>query len=295
MSSPEGAGAGPLVSIGLPAYNGGAYLEASIRSLLDQSYRHIELIISDNASTDGSSEVCQRLAAEDPRIVYVLQPQNIGGVGNHNAVRALAKGEFFMWASCDDLWKPTYVERCVDVLRTRPDVVLAYTVNARIDEHSAPLPDIPVGPRLDADSAVDRFVLLAEMYRAIEPFYGLIRRSALERCAMMTLHPGFDRILLTELGLHGKMVQLPEALYVRRIHGNQSINAFPSLRSRYRWINPRAQGRFVWPHFAYAWHFARAALRSAPGWRQRAACMHHMLRWCNWHREELWEDLRGAD
>lgn len=294
MAAPE-ARSGPLVSIGVPVYNGGGYLEASLRSLLDQSYRHIELVISDNASTDGSSEICRRLAGEDPRIVYVRQEVNIGGVGNHNKVRELSTGTYFMWGSSDDLWQPTYVERCVQVLEQRKDVVLAYSVNARIDGQGARLDDIPPGPALDSDSVLDRFVKLADMWRPIEPFYGLIRKSALDRSAWMTRHPGFDRILLAELGLMGKMVQIPEPLYWRRIHDQQSIHAFPSLRSRYRWINPDAKGRFVWPHFAYAWHFAAAAWRSAPGIAGRVACLGHMVRWCHWYKRSLWEDLVGAD
>lgn len=295
MTAPEPAAKGPLVSIGVPVYNGGGYLEASLRSLLDQTHTHLELVISDNASTDGSSAVCERLAAQDARIVYVRQAENIGGVGNHNEVRRLSRGKYFMWGSSDDLWQPTYVERCVEVLEARPDVALVYSVNARIDEHGQRLDDIPAGPSLDSDSVLERFTRLADMWRAIEPFYGLIRKSALDRTAMMTRHPGFDRILLAELGLLGKFVQLPEPLYQRRIHAQQSIHAFPSLRSRYRWINPDAKGRFVWPHVAYALHFAGAAWRSAPGLRGRAACLGHMVRWCHWHKRQLWEDVIGVE
>jgi glycosyltransferase involved in cell wall biosynthesis len=286
---------GPLVSIGLPVYNGGVYLEVAIRSLLSQTYRNIELVISDNASTDGSRDVCLRFAAEDARISYTRLPQNVGGVANHNKVRELSRGDFFMWASSDDLWRPSYVQHCVEILLARPDVVLVYSINSQIDEKGEYVRDIPVGPPLDSDSVLDRFVQLAEMYRAIEPFYGLMRREALARTAPMIKHPGFDRILLAEIGLLGKLVQIPQALYCRRIHAEQSIHAFPSLRSRYKWINPDARGRFVWPYLGYGYYFAKAALRSAPNMRTRLACLWHMVRWCNWHRKELWGDLRGAD
>lgn len=284
----------PLVSIGVPVYNGGSYLEASLRSLLAQTHTNIELVISDNASTDGSSEVCQEIARQDARVKYVRLPENIGGVRNHNKARELASGEFFMWGSCDDLWKPQYVERCLAVLMARPEVVLAYSLNARIDENSQSLADIPPGPTLDRASVFERFTILSEIDTPIEPFYGLIRRSALDRTAMFTLHPGFDRILLAELGLMGPMVQVPEALYCRRIHQQQSIHAYPGLKARYRWINPASKGKLVWPNFAYAWHFGGAVLRSAPGISGRAACLYHLVRWCNWHRKVLWEDIKGA-
>lgn len=285
----------PMVSIGVPVYNGGGYLAGSLQSLVGQTYANLEIIISDNASTDASGEVCLEFAARDPRIRYVRQPENIGGVANHNQVFELARGEFFMWASADDLWLPTYVERCVAELLAHPDVVLVYSINARIDEQGQAGEPISPGPPLDGDDAVERFTRLTDIYRPIEPFYGLARRDALLRSARMTRHPGFDRILLAELGLHGKLRQIAEPLYCRRIHGQQSIRAYPSLRSRYRWINPGCSQRFLWPHFEYARQFAAAALRSAPGGRARLGCLCHMLRWCSWHRQELWEDITGVE
>ncbi|MCC7489332.1 MAG: glycosyltransferase family 2 protein [Gammaproteobacteria bacterium] len=291
----QGGGAPPLVSIGLPVYNGGRYLAASLSSLCAQSFRDIEIIISDNASTDGSAELCRDFAARDLRVRYSRLPENIGGVANHNRVFELATGEFFMWASADDLWQPGYVERCVAELRRHADVVLVYAINGRIDDEGRPCEPIAPGPPLDGDDVRERFARLTDIYRAIEPFYGLARRAVLLRSARMKRHPGFDRILLAEIGLHGKLRQIPEPLYCRRIHGQQSIHAFPSLRSRYGWINPGRSQRFLWPHLEYARQFTAAALRSAPGPRARLGCLWHMLRWCRWHHRELWADLRGVD
>jgi glycosyltransferase involved in cell wall biosynthesis len=284
-----------LVSIGLPVYNGGAFLELAIRSLLSQTHRRFELIISDNASTDGTAEVCRRFCEEDSRVVYSPLNSNIGGVANHSRVQEMARGDYFMWASSDDLWEPSYVERCLKVLDERQDVVLVYSINARIDEAGQPLENSRQGPPLESDSMVERFALLTDIDRPIEPFYGLMRLDALRKTALMTKHPGFDRIMLAEMGLLGKMVRLPEPLYCRRVHGNQSIYAFPSLRSRYRWINPEAKARKVWPHLAYVYHFGTAAVRSAPRGGDKARCLVHLLRWCNWHRSEIWGDLVGAE
>ena len=80
------APAQPLVSIGLPVYNGASYLSESIDSLLAQTYRNIELVISDNASTDGTQALCERYVAQDARVVYSRRPENIGGVRNHSHV-----------------------------------------------------------------------------------------------------------------------------------------------------------------------------------------------------------------
>lgn len=284
----------PLVSIGVPVYNGGGFLADSLASLTGQTCGDLEIIISDNASTDGSEGICRTIAGSDPRVRYSRLPENIGGVANHNRVFELARGEFFMWASSDDLWMPDYVTKCMGILQAQDDVVLVYSINARINEQGEYADPIPPGPPLDSDDAVDRFRKLTDINRAIEPFYGLARREALQRCAPMRRHPGFDRILLAELGLFGKFRQIPEPLYCRRIHGNQSIRAYPSLKSRYRWINPGRGNRLLWPHFEYARQFSLAALRSAPGMRARLGCLWHMLKWSVWHREEFWEDITEA-
>ena len=199
-----------------------------------------------------------------------------------------------MWAASDDRWARDYVERCLGILQDDPQVVLVYAVNTNIDELGHHVRDIPPGPRLDVASPVARFAVLTDIHAPIEPFYGLMRRDALMRAGSLVRHPGFDRIVLAELALMGRLRQVPEPLYERRIHRQQSVNEYPSLRSRYLWINPGRNPRLVWPHFSYAWHFTRCALRSAPGFRARMGCIWHMLRWCNWFRRELWEDLSGA-
>ena len=85
----------PRVSIGLPVYNGENFLAESIESLLGQSYEDFELIISDNASTDGTADICRRYAKQDSRIRYIRQPHNIGSAPNHNFVIEQARGELF--------------------------------------------------------------------------------------------------------------------------------------------------------------------------------------------------------
>ena len=285
----------PLVTIGLPTYNGGDFLRASLESLLAQTHRDFELVISDNASIDGTEVVCREFAARDLRIVYSRLPANIGGVANHNRVASMARGRYFMWAASDDVWRPTYIERCLAVLEADPTIVVAYTINALMNESGQLEREVAMGPPLDGDDTVMRFRRMTEIYRTIEPFYGLIRRDALVRVKPMVKHPGFDRILFAELGLIGKLHQISEPLYVRRIHAGQSVGTYPSLKSRYRWISPNRKARFVWPHLEYAGHFASAALRSAPSMGVRLRCLVHLAKWCNWHRQQLWQEFVGAE
>jgi glycosyltransferase involved in cell wall biosynthesis len=93
----------PRLSIGLPVRNGEQYLAEALDALLGQSYGDFELIISDNASTDGTEAICRRDAGTDRRIRYIRQQRNIGRAGSHNMVFMRSRGELFKWASDDEL------------------------------------------------------------------------------------------------------------------------------------------------------------------------------------------------
>ena len=99
----------PLVSIGLPVFNGEKHIQQALDSLLAQSYDNFELNISDNASTDGTEEICRLYAAKDHRVHYYRQPRNVGLMGNWRCVLQLASGEYFMWAQHDDCWSMNYI------------------------------------------------------------------------------------------------------------------------------------------------------------------------------------------
>ena len=123
----------PRLTIGLPVYNGANYLAESLDALLGQSYENFELIISDNASTDGTSDICHRYEGQDSRIRYFRQQHNIGLAPNHNFTVEQARGELFKWASNDDLYGRDLLKCCVDALDQYPHVVLAHSWTATID------------------------------------------------------------------------------------------------------------------------------------------------------------------
>jgi glycosyltransferase involved in cell wall biosynthesis len=113
------------VSVGLFTYNRPDHLEAALGRLTNQTYRDLEIIVSDNASTDARvAEVLD--AINDPRITVYRQPQNIGALANADFVRSKATGEFFMWCADDDRIDPTFIERMVEVLRANPDASMAF-------------------------------------------------------------------------------------------------------------------------------------------------------------------------
>ena len=103
MSTPK------LVSIGLPVFNGDAYLEAAVDSLLSQDYKSIEVIISDNGSTDRTEEICRAYAKADARIRFYRNKDNMGAAQNYNRVFALSRGKYFKWQAVDDKCHPEFL------------------------------------------------------------------------------------------------------------------------------------------------------------------------------------------
>ena len=93
----------------MPVYNGEKYIRDALDSLLAQTFTNFELIISDNASTDRTEQLCQEYTALDARIRCVRQPVNLGATANFQFVQSEAIGEYFMWAAHDDYWKPDFI------------------------------------------------------------------------------------------------------------------------------------------------------------------------------------------
>jgi len=113
-----------LVSIGMPVYNGACFIGKALDSILEQSYPHFELIISDNASTDRTADICLEYAARDSRIRYVRQVTNLGAFANFHYVLLASSHERFIWAAADDWWDSDRLERLVDALLPHDAVVL---------------------------------------------------------------------------------------------------------------------------------------------------------------------------
>ena len=125
-----------LVSIGMPVFNDKEYISESLDSLLSQSFKDFELIISDDNSLDGSEEICVQYAQKDPRIKYFKQQSNLGIQQNMEFVLDQASGKFFMWAADDDLWANNFIEKLVIELEKNEDVVLSFCPYVFVDEKS---------------------------------------------------------------------------------------------------------------------------------------------------------------
>jgi glycosyltransferase involved in cell wall biosynthesis len=232
------------VSIGLPVYNGDRFLEQTLDLLLGQSLREFELAIMDNGSTDRTQEICRAYAGRDERIRYYRSVQNRGATWNFNRAFTLTDSEYFKWSAHDDLCEPSFLERCVSALDAKPGAVLAYPKTRLIDEAGDVLRDHEDGLALSQQTAHERLGRLVAALGYANPVYGLIRSSALRRTRLLGDYPSADYVLLAELALLGEFAELPERLFLRRIHPQMSRAQNPDPASAARWFRPHTHVRF---------------------------------------------------
>jgi glycosyltransferase involved in cell wall biosynthesis len=266
----------PLVSIGLPVYNGAEFVRDAIASLVGQTYPNLELVISDNGSTDETEAICREAAAADARIRYHRSPVNRGLIWNWRNALALSTGPYFMWAAHDDFFGPAYVEQCVAALESRPRVPYVLAVSALMDAEGHDLGLEETRQRLDHPSPSIRFWDML-VVRGGTNFYGLFRRQALDRIAPYRTVPRGERLVLAELLLWGPFHLLTEkGLYVRRVHDAQATTLRRDRRAEIRLLDPERaaswRGSVPAVLLEYVGGFILAILRAplSPGERVRA-------------------------
>lgn len=172
----------PLVTVGIPTYNRAVSLARALASICAQSYRHLEIIVSDNASTDENVERVVRYAmSRDDRVVYHRHPQNLGAMENFASLVSKGSGEFFMWAADDDRWNPRFIEKCIAELVRDPKLVVC---QMEVQYETAPDQLFPFFAEgcafyeLSAESRAERVkCLLGHVYGNL--VYGVFRREAL--------------------------------------------------------------------------------------------------------------------
>ncbi|MGE5831083.1 MAG: glycosyltransferase family 2 protein [Micromonosporaceae bacterium] len=205
----------PLVSVCLPVRNGEKRLEPVVRSVLAQDHGELELVISDNASTDGTEQLCRELARADPRIVYHRQPENIGLLNNFVAATRLARGEFLRWIGDDDRIAPTYVSRCLELFAADERLVLVTTQIDYAGDGGAQESAGYDGTALRSDDPVERFVewlrLLNQSYLLLDPLCGVVRRAVVVSVPRRNMLRE-DQIFAARLALAGPWGHVPAVL-----------------------------------------------------------------------------------
>jgi glycosyltransferase involved in cell wall biosynthesis len=262
----------PRVSVGVPVFNGENYLAEALDSILAQTFSDFELVISDNASTDGTREICRAYAAKDPRIHYYRNEKNVGAARNYNRVFELSSGEYFKWAAHDDLCGPELLERCVEVLDRESDVIMCYAKTILVDEHGQIIEYHDDGFNLQSPRPHERLRRFFYSSAWCNPIVGVMRSDVLARTALIGSYASSDRVLLGELAILGKCSEVPDYLSYRRIHPRISTKAYASDEDRAAWFDPATRGRVVAPRLGRFLEYFRAIERAQLGWYERVCC-----------------------
>lgn len=266
----------PLVSIGLPVYNGEKYISEALESILSQTEGAFEIIVSDNASTDSTPSIIKRFMDSDRRIKYYRNQQNLGAAFNYNRTVELATGEFFKWASYDDLMAPTFLEKCLNALNDNPGSVLAYPRTILIDSEGKEITSYNDNLNLYQRLPHQRLSHLITKINLANPVLGLIRTENLRRTQGIGKFVGSDYVTLIELCLQGTFQEVPEHLFLRRDHGTNIRRYTP--REKAEWWDPVDP---VYENYRIRLfkEMIRAVSRSGLRGFQKARCLLQLNKW----------------
>lgn len=281
---------GPLVTIGLPAYNRERFIRQSLDSLLAQTYRDFVLVISDNASTDATPAICQEYMQRDLRIKYFRNDVNIGNPRNFNRVFELTTTPYLKWSTTDDWWEPTFLERAMEVMERDPTIALCYPKTYLVEADGGNPKPYEDNLHLVQADPVERFLALRKNIALAHQHLGLIRMSCLRRTHLLGTHVASDLNLLAELTLYGKFYELPERLFYRRFHETSgSWNKTDPQHSvkYYLATNSRDAWRKWHGHLAYF-----AGVRTSPlPLRSKLRLYKVLLREMVWDRDDLLNEM----
>jgi len=215
----------PIVSVGLPVYNGGKYLAEAIESILTQDFEEFELIISDNASTDDTRDICEKYQRQDRRIRYFRFHKNLGAAKNYLNVLGLSTGSFFMWASHDDLHERSFIRRCLETIQDDPSIALVYPQTKLFNSDSQFMGVAKDYVKADQDNPAERFCHLIWEIGLCNMFYGLFRSDIIKEIESFYKILIGDNLCLAEIALAGKIIQIPEPLFIRRFTRNYNYKS----------------------------------------------------------------------
>lgn len=280
----------PPLTIGLPVYNGERFLAEAIESTLEQTFGDFALVISDNASTDGTEEIGREFARRDPRVTFVRHPRNRGAAWNFNTLVHTAESPFFKWAAHDDVLLPTALERCMDHLRERPEAVLSFTRRVKIDENG----DVVSQPRVrllrftapDAPPH-ERFADWLRLRRGCTELFGVARRATMLETRLIGPYAASDRVFLAEMVLRGPFTEVPEVLFLHREHEGRSIRVTRAQGELLQWFDTTKTSPVSFPTWRLGYEYALAVHR-APVHRDDRRRSYRAMSW--WTRRR-WQML----
>jgi glycosyltransferase involved in cell wall biosynthesis len=266
-----------LVSIGMPVYNGDKYLEQALDSLLDQTFKNFEVIISDNGSSDKTQSICEDYVARDDRIKYHRSDKNRGAAWNFNNTFLLSKGKYFKWLSHDDYLAPTYLSCCVDAMEKAPEAVaLCFPMVQYIDNVGQELSEkqslhIQEAKQFEKYDRLS-FSRLLSLSPACYPIFvfGLVRANILRQTGLIGAYVMSDLILVAELRLLGEFIEIPQRLFYQRVYKREiTRDARSKVKGEALWYNPENSNKFIFPNLKLIFEYFKIIHQHEYSWKKR--------------------------
>lgn len=276
----------PLVTVGLPVYNAERYVAHSLETLLAQTWRDFVIVVSDNASTDRTGEICREYAQRDARVRYHRNPTNLGMAANYNYTFSQARSRYFRWATADDYCAPEMLEDSVEVMEADPSLSLCYPRAVFVDEEGREIGRWQDSLHLVQDDPVERFRAVVTGIGRVHHHLGLMRTECLRRTGLVAKHVASDIGLIAEMALLGKLFQVPKYQFYRRLHPDSS-SWKPDDAHQARRYHASGVGRVPFNRLRYHWRFVQAVRRAPLAPRQRIALYRFLTRLAISDRDRL--------
>lgn len=222
----------PLISIGMPVYNGGKYIRQSIESLITQTFNDYELVISDNSSSDETESICREYADKDSRIRYIRQSRNLGASANYQVVLNESIGEYFMWAASDDYWGQEHLSRCINLLNVNSQAIGAST-GCKLGNHT--------GKMTGDGEIISKYSIIRKIIFLLNPgpnarFYSLYRMKYLKKIDFNKYNYfAGDWVYMLDVIEHGSIIKDKNYVgFYKRVHhesGSSIKNIISKLKS----------------------------------------------------------------
>ena len=209
-------------------------MKESIESIIQQSYKNIELIICDNASDDKTEQICSRFTKKDKRIIYYKQKKNYGAAKNYNDAFFLSNGKYFKWHTHDDICRKSFIEKCLDILEQDEQIALCFPKTIYIDDLGKQIKKNDNKLHFSSNNTIKRMYSFEKNISLCNASLGLIRSDILRKTDLIGKYIGSDEILLFKICLLGKIYLIDEKLFLRRDH-SKNVRKLP-LKERAKWF-----------------------------------------------------------
>lgn len=228
-----------MIIVGVPVYNEENYIQATLRSIQQQSCCDFLCVISDNASTDRTSEICKVFCNSDKRFIYIRQEENVGAAENFNYLFEYSESKYFMWLGAHDLIHRDLLKKHIDFLEDNPNYVLSYSSTQWIDEYGKETRVTDAG-RFDIYNHLSpwkRYFKFVKFSGECTAVNHVIRRNALQGFRLVPVK-GCDNILLSRLFFKGLWNRFDEPYYLRREWIYKRIDPLKKEQERMNKITP---------------------------------------------------------